>query len=208
MNVRLATAMESFAVLAIQGFLLETGAVTEIKDELPEFNIIKERYIFLEEAGVRDLFGIPYYVEELVEEEDEPDSEQAPTEEEGEDQVKEEDGQDTSSLTTDTLIVDKLEGEEGEELVQEEEVKDKVKVPKYVKVPVPLPAELVGDTLLFLLESVEVMRLKEEDPAATLAKTADDHLGLRVGPNSYKEAVDNEPKSYVNKSLIFLNKNE
>lgn len=33
---RLLTSLDSFTVLAIQGFLLETGAVTEIKDHLKE----------------------------------------------------------------------------------------------------------------------------------------------------------------------------
>ncbi|XP_035712647.1 thioredoxin domain-containing protein 3 homolog isoform X3 [Folsomia candida] len=206
---RLMSMLESCGVLAIQRFLLETGAVTEIKDHLRgDFTVIKERYITLDEDGVRRLFGIPSHYDELIEEEEtlaqeedgndlmnyDPNSEVHHVENGGDTDVaggisSKADSEAGGESTTD------VKGPEGEG--EEEEPVMRVKVPQYRKVPIPLPDELVGDMLLFLLESVQVVRQKEQDKDVTLAMTADDYLRSRVGPPNYQDAVDSEPNSLL-----------
>lgn len=237
-NVRLMGALEKYTVIAIQGFLLETGAVTEIKDHLKEnftvcsifFNeksnfylyiqnksrkylnnqIIQERYIYLQEEGVRYLFGIPYEVPEPIEEVEEPHQEEGEnsgeeSHNEGihENELKIHDhperpesrasehhstkGEETHTETGDD------ENPEDPDHSKEIEIEE----PKVVTmIPVPLPDELVGDTLLFLLESIEMKKLMEqENVEKPLLESADDYIRLKVGPEDYQDALDNFPKS-------------
>jgi len=235
-NLTLEIALQRYSIIALQNFILETGAVTEIKDFLREdFRIVQERYIVLEEDGVRKLFGIPHHLEIPVVEEEEvkKDEEEgvvtegdANTDEVGQNetsQLQKPPGEDFPSRPSSRADRPKDEISEGdnnnnedqqqgsEELDGDGNLPDGPKAPKVVVIPVPLPDELVGDTLLFLLESRELQKLLEEQKTQEapseesqetknqqkLPMTADDFLRKRVGPVDFKEAKESFPDSLV-----------
>lgn len=149
----------------------------------------------MDETGVRRLYGIPTHYQELIEEEEEEEETKegggSMTGEEEEDKVSEVE----SSQQMDT---GGGEGEENSHPEGEEVVEDEIRKPRepqYREVSIPLAPDILGDSLLFLLQSLEVVRAREADPEVTLAKNADDLLRFRVGPRSYADAVNNEPKS-------------
>jgi hypothetical protein len=76
------------------------------------------------------------------------------------------------------------------EVIVEEE-----KVPKFEIIPIPLPDELEGDTLLFLLESSEIKKLLGQQSDQTCLQTADDFIKVKVGPEDFTEAKENAPNS-------------
>jgi hypothetical protein len=191
-SIRLMDAMEPYTVLVIQNFLLETGAVTEIRDYLlGEFRIEQERYVNLNEDGVRQLFRIPYEIPDPAEPEDfgytEPEegTEQSATDVSVRD---EEESQPKSGRTS----VDSAEGEEP--VIVEKAPKTK----KKKMIPIKLPDGLLGDTLIMLLESLEIRKMiaagKKPD-VESLLQTADDYIQLKVGPVDYKDALEHSPYS-------------
>jgi len=63
LTIKLVRAMKQYTVVAVQSFLLETGAVAEIKDAIQlDFIIEQERIIPLSEQGARKLFDIPHEI--------------------------------------------------------------------------------------------------------------------------------------------------
>ncbi|CAG7818128.1 unnamed protein product [Allacma fusca] len=192
-SIRLMDAMEPYTVLVIQNFLLETGAVTEIRDYLlGEFRIEQERYVNLNEEGVRQLFRIPYEIPDPAEPEDfgYTDPEEA-TEQSATDisvSRDEEEAQPKSGRNS----LDSTEGDEPVLVVRTPKKKKKKML------TIRLPEGLLGDTLIMLLESLEIRKMivagKKPD-VESLLQTADDYIQLKVGPVDYKDALEHSPYS-------------
>jgi len=160
----------------------------------------------LQEDGVRYLFGIPYEHPQEVDEVDEPPDEACegnPGSEDGAEGVNENElkvheqvdrpesrASEHPSTREDMDLGDSENPEEDEHPTVVEEPK------KVIMIPVPLPDELVGDTLLFLLESMEIKKLmKEENAEKPFLHTADDYIRMKVGPEGFQDARDTAPTS-------------
>lgn len=63
---------------------------------------------------------------------------------------------------------------------------------------VKLPEGLMGDTLILLLESLEIRKMMnagKKPDVESLLQTADDYIQLKVGPVDYKDAQEHAPYS-------------
>ncbi|CAL8096773.1 unnamed protein product [Orchesella dallaii] len=226
-NKRLKHTLRPYTVIAIQSYLLETGAVTEIKDHLAEdFNLVRERYINLNDDGARKLFGIPTEVpdpnppqikEETLE-----------TEETGDETIEGDEHADISGAASATCHANVDEAEmkiedknhdvredgttEAEQDDETGESSTKVKREKIIipMIPVPIPELIVGDTLILLLECTKVKptELKNDEEnresgeadnevSEIVDEDADYFIVQRTGSTDYEAAIETQPESLM-----------